>query len=70
MSPFDHDALGECSSNEIAAASKVQVLSDNSQDEFLDDDHGCSMEAADAAAKQEKPKIFSTVSKDSSNHQS
>jgi hypothetical protein len=59
MSPFD--ALGECSSNEIAAASEVQVLSDNSQDEFLDDDD-CSMESADAA-KQEKPKIFSTVSK-------
>ncbi len=55
MSPFD--ALGECSSNESAAASEMQLLSDNSQYNFLDYDD-CLMEAADAA-KQEKPKIFS-----------
>ena len=50
------DALGEYSSDGSAAASNLRVLSDNSQDDSIDDDD-CVMQAADAAPPV-KQKIF------------
>ena len=50
------DALGEYSSDGSAAASNLQVLSDNYQDNSIHDDD-CVMEAADAAPPV-KLKIF------------
>ncbi len=63
------DALGEYSSDGSAAASNLQLLSDSSQENIIDDYDDCVMEAAEAAlpAQQkvfvaiDSPKILQTI---------